>query len=78
MLCCAALAGCDLMVPHSAGKLPLPSLAPDPESVGLEIYSARFADCDKQATLDLWNDVDEQQIRSDCAGCWPSMAFGPA
>jgi hypothetical protein len=65
MLACGALAGCRLLQPHCAGKTQLPPLGVSPDSVGLEIFSARFAKSDDQVVRELWNDIDEQQIPAE-------------
>lgn len=62
---CAALAGCHLFEPHGSGRSPLAPLQPSPESVGLEIFSARFASTDGSINGELWNEVDEQQLPSE-------------
>lgn len=60
-----ALAGCHLFEPHGQGKSPLSPLRPTPQSVGLEIFSARFPPTDASITSELWNEVDEQQLPSE-------------
>ncbi len=62
---CASLAGCQLLAPTPKGVSPLRPLQPSPETVGLEIFSARFAPDDQSVNVDLWQEVDEQQIPID-------------
>ncbi len=65
LLACGTLMGCHLLEPHSNGKSPLARLSPAPETVGLEIFSARFPASDASVNRELWNEVDEQQIPSE-------------
>lgn len=65
LIVCAALVGCHLFEPHGAGRSPLTPLRPTPETVSLEIFSARFPPSDASVNGELWNEVDEQQLPSE-------------
>jgi len=61
----ACAAGCTLLEPGAAGRSPLVDAAPSPDSVGLEIFFARFPISAHQASDELWAEIDEQQIPAE-------------
>lgn len=57
--------GCQLLDQDVQGRSPLAAAKPSADSVGLEIFFARFPCGDKEINGPLWNDIDEQQFPAD-------------
>jgi hypothetical protein len=62
---CVVTAGCQLLATHGPGRSPLKPLSVSPDSIGLEVFSARFAAGNRDVNEELWRDADEQKIPSD-------------
>ena len=59
------LAGCQFIDRQQAPKPLLMPVRPSADSVGLEIFFARFAASDKRINEALWKEVDEQRLSAD-------------
>lgn len=57
--------GCKVLDAPAAGKSPLQTAKPSHDSVGLEIFFARFPADGKNGSPDVWQAVDEQQLSGE-------------
>jgi hypothetical protein len=62
LVACGSLASCRFLTAPSGGQSPLKPLRPSPDTVSLEVFSARFAPDDRRVSDELWTEVDEQQL----------------
>jgi len=65
LVACGTLASCQFLSPPGGSKSPLRPLSPAPETVALEVFSARLAPGDRRLSEALWADVDEQQLPAE-------------